>query len=189
LAPVAQRLEDTLGEAAGLAVSALREVEGVLEFRNGRIDNARSILAGGTRLARVAGQPSQTVSVLTALADAGLAAGDRAAAHSALAEARGIVDEEPVYPAIISRLEEAETRLGRSAIRAARDQRVLLEELTDRELSILRALRGPLTQREIGRELFLSINTIKGYTKSLYRKLDVVSRRDAVERGRQLGLI
>ncbi len=65
----------------------------------------------------------------------------------------------------------------------------LAEDLTDRELAVLRALSGPLTAREIGAELHLSINTVKGYTKSLYRKLDVATRADAVARGRGLGLI
>ena len=68
-------------------------------------------------------------------------------------------------------------------------RRIPLEELTDRELSILRALQGPLTQREIGGQLHLSMNTVKGYTKSLYRKLGVDSRGDAVAHARELGLI
>jgi LuxR family maltose regulon positive regulatory protein len=37
--------------------------------------------------------------------------------------------------------------------------------------------------------MYLSINTVKGYTKSLYRKLGVVTRTDAVQRGHELGLI
>ena len=37
--------------------------------------------------------------------------------------------------------------------------------------------------------MYLSINTVKGYTKSLYRKLGVVTRADAVRRGQELGLI
>jgi LuxR family transcriptional regulator, maltose regulon positive regulatory protein len=56
-------------------------------------------------------------------------------------------------------------------------------------MSLLLALQEPLTQREIGTKLFLSINTVKGYTKNLYRKLGVVSRAEAVRRGRELGLI
>ena len=55
--------------------------------------------------------------------------------------------------------------------------------------SILRALPGPLTQREIGAELFISMNTVKGYTKSLYRKLGVAGREEAVARARMLGLL
>jgi LuxR family maltose regulon positive regulatory protein len=66
---------------------------------------------------------------------------------------------------------------------------MLAEELTDRELAVLRALRGPLTAREIAAELYLSINTVKGYTKSLYRKLGVDTRAQAVQRGHELGLI
>ena len=58
-----------------------------------------------------------------------------------------------------------------------------------RELAILRALRGPLSAREIGAEMYLSINTVKGYTKALYRKLDAASRQEAVARARTLGLI
>ena len=53
---------------------------------------------------------------------------------------------------------------------------VLIEELTDREQAVLRALTGDATQREIGAALYLSINTVKGYTKVLYRKLGVVTR-------------
>jgi LuxR family maltose regulon positive regulatory protein len=37
--------------------------------------------------------------------------------------------------------------------------------------------------------MYLSINTVKGYTKSLYRKLGVVTRTDAVRRAHELGLI
>ena len=44
-------------------------------------------------------------------------------------------------------------------------------------------------EREIGDALFLSINTVKGYVKSLYRKLDVGTRQDAVQRARALKLI
>jgi LuxR family maltose regulon positive regulatory protein len=61
--------------------------------------------------------------------------------------------------------------------------------LTDRELAILRVLPGAATQREIGRAMFLSVNTVKAYNKSLYRKLGVASRQEAVTAARDLGLI
>ena len=50
-------------------------------------------------------------------------------------------------------------------------------------------LPGTASQREIGAAMFLSLNTVKGYTESLYRTLDVATRQDAVLRGRRLGLI
>ncbi|MEL7206716.1 MAG: LuxR C-terminal-related transcriptional regulator, partial [Actinomycetota bacterium] len=62
------------------------------------------------------------------------------------------------------------------------------EALTDRELQVLRAFSSNLTQREIGRELFLSFNTIKTYARSAYRKLGVSSRTEAVRACREAGL-
>jgi LuxR family maltose regulon positive regulatory protein len=126
---------------------------------------------------------------LVYLADAELARGDRRAAHAALSRAREVVDNEPVSAFAARRIEEAEARLGRAGTRAAARSGALAEELTDRELSILRALQGSATQREIGAALFLSINTVKAYNKSLYRKLGVASRPDAVAAARDLGLI
>ena len=56
------------------------------------------------------------------------------------------------------------------------------EPLTERERTILRFLGSGLTEREIARELFLSFNTVHSHVKSLYRKLGVSSRAEAVER-------
>jgi LuxR family maltose regulon positive regulatory protein len=123
------------------------------------------------------------------LADAELAAGDRAAARAALSRAREIVEDEPVSAFAAERLAEAGTRLGRGSARAAARSGALIEELTDRELSILQALQGPASQREIGAALFLSINTVKAYTRSLYRKLGVACRSDAVAADRDLGFL
>ncbi len=60
--------------------------------------------------------------------------------------------------------------------------------LTTRELQVLRAFSSNLTQREIGRELFLSFNTVKTYARSAYRKLGVSSRSEAVQACREAGL-
>jgi LuxR family transcriptional regulator, maltose regulon positive regulatory protein len=184
-----QRMIQALGNAAAPAVVFLIAVEGRLALREGRTDAARQLLARAAELARVAGHPSQTVNVLTALADAELAVGDRRAARAALEEARETANTGIAFPATARRLAAAEMRIGRGAAQSAKREGQLVEELTDRELSLLIALQGPLTQREIGNELFLSLNTVKGYTKNLYRKLGVVSRAEAVERGRDLGLI
>ena len=65
----------------------------------------------------------------------------------------------------------------------------LVEPLSDRELSVLRYLPSRLSNREIGAELFVSLNTVKSHLKTIYRKLDVERRDEAVRRARQLGLI
>jgi LuxR family maltose regulon positive regulatory protein len=63
------------------------------------------------------------------------------------------------------------------------------EELSDRELAVLRLLPTDLTQREIGEQLYVSFNTVKTHTKSIFRKLDVSTRSDAIVRARGLGLL
>ena len=65
----------------------------------------------------------------------------------------------------------------------------LAEPPSDAELPVLRLLATPLSQREIGDSLFLSVNTVKSHTRELYRKLGVGSRDDAVARAVALELI
>jgi LuxR family maltose regulon positive regulatory protein len=62
-------------------------------------------------------------------------------------------------------------------------------ELSARELAVLRMLTTDLSQREIGAELHVSMNTVKTHTRTLFRKLDVATRTDAVSRARELGLL
>jgi LuxR family maltose regulon positive regulatory protein len=58
------------------------------------------------------------------------------------------------------------------------------QELSEAERRILRLLAGDLTLREIGRELYLSVNTVKTHTHAIYRKLGVSSRAEAVQAAR-----
>jgi LuxR family maltose regulon positive regulatory protein len=64
-----------------------------------------------------------------------------------------------------------------------------VEELSEGELRVLRLLASNLTQREIGAELYLSLNTIKSHTRSIFRKLAASSREQAVARARELELM
>jgi LuxR family maltose regulon positive regulatory protein len=61
--------------------------------------------------------------------------------------------------------------------------------LTDRELSVLQYLPSMMTYPEIAAELFVSVNTVKSHLRHLYSKLEVVNRRQAVTRARELGLL
>ncbi len=64
----------------------------------------------------------------------------------------------------------------------------LLEPLSARESVILRYLPTSLSNREIACELFVTTNTVKTHLRSIYRKLGVAGRREAVERSRSLRL-
>jgi LuxR family maltose regulon positive regulatory protein len=68
-------------------------------------------------------------------------------------------------------------------------QQPLIEPLTDRELEVLRLLADGLSNQEIAEKLVVALGTAKTHTASLYRKLDVASRTQAVARARELGLI
>jgi LuxR family maltose regulon positive regulatory protein len=65
----------------------------------------------------------------------------------------------------------------------------LAEPLSERELAVLRFLPTNLTAAEIGSELFLSVHTVKTHMRKLYAKLDVHTRAEAVQKGRDLGLL
>ena len=64
----------------------------------------------------------------------------------------------------------------------------MAEPLTDRELMALEHLPSMSSNAEIAEEMYVSVNTIKAHLKSLYRKLDVSSRRAAVRRASELNL-
>ena len=63
----------------------------------------------------------------------------------------------------------------------------MLEPLTERELQVLERLAQFLTTDEIAVDLYVSANTVKTHIKSLFLKLSVNRRSDAVRRGRTLG--
>jgi LuxR family maltose regulon positive regulatory protein len=63
------------------------------------------------------------------------------------------------------------------------------EPLSDRELTVLRFLPTALSVPQIADELFVSPNTVRTHIKRIYRKLDVGTRKDALDRARELRLI
>ncbi len=69
------------------------------------------------------------------------------------------------------------------------DGRPLVDPLSERELEVLRLLASELDGPAIARELVVSLNTVRTHTKHIYTKLDVNSRRSAVTRAHQLGLL
>ena len=65
----------------------------------------------------------------------------------------------------------------------------MADELSARELEVLRYLPTMLTASEIAAELYVSVNTIKAHTRSIYRKLGASRRREAVVRAYECGVL
>jgi LuxR family transcriptional regulator, maltose regulon positive regulatory protein len=68
-------------------------------------------------------------------------------------------------------------------------KQALIEPLSERELDVLRLLGTELDGPAIARELMVSLNTMRTHTKNIYAKLAVTSRRAAVRRAAELGLL
>jgi LuxR family transcriptional regulator, maltose regulon positive regulatory protein len=106
-------------------------------------------------------------------------------ARARVEQARGLIEgfaDAGVLPAV---LEAADRTLGsrpRRRVEAA-------APLTERELAVLRLLPSRLSTREIGRELYVSANTVRTHVRAIYRKLGVTSRAMAVAHARQLRLL
>jgi LuxR family maltose regulon positive regulatory protein len=76
-----------------------------------------------------------------------------------------------------------------TAVEPAAERLPLSEALSPAETRVLRYLPTLLSLREIGDELYLSVNTIKAHVRHIYAKLEVHSRRRAAERARAIGLL
>lgn len=61
--------------------------------------------------------------------------------------------------------------------------------LTERELEVLAYMRSMMTAADIGKALFISVNTVKTHQRSIYRKLGAASRRDVLKIAAARGII
>ena len=111
--------------------------------------------------------------------------GDLPGARTLVEQARELIGRFADPGALPALLEQAEQTLASPARRRVE----AAAPLTERELAVLRLLSTRLSNREIGRELYVSINTVRSHVHALYRKLEAASREEAVARARELGLL
>jgi len=156
-------------------------------LRHGQWDEARRQLTITQRLAPSLTHaiPWLSVQVRLELGHAYVTLRDRDGARGLLAEAQEILRLRPSLGVLgeeIARL-EAEIDAMPQAVGGGRSG------LTRAELRLLPLLSTHLSFREIGERLFVSRNTIKTQAISVYRKLGVSSRSDAITRAGELGLV
>jgi len=158
---------------------------GELARARGELQVARAKFEHGLNIARRGGLRLDTVYGLLALARIALEAGAPADSRELRARARRQLAACP-DPGFLRRRAGAEHVADLGSVPAAADS---ADELSERELAVLRLLSSQLSLREIGNELYVSLNTIKTHTRNIYAKLRVGSRNQAVVRARELGLL
>ena len=116
-----------------------------------------------------------------------LARGDGGLARACARDARALLDSAPAPGEHLAQ----KMRVLEDALRAAPRPAAVAAgaDLTEREMAVLRLLTGLASAREIADQLYVSHNTVKTQIKSIYRKLGVATRAEAVARARELGLL
>ena len=178
-AELALRLARERGLSEHWAGALAHAAHGEALSRRGELDAATAELERSVDLAGRGVASVETGYVLARLAELQRARGEAEAARELSERARDVV-ERCADPGRVSEVV--------APVRPARRESAF-DDLSERELAVLRLLPTPLSQREIGAELFVSLNTVKSHTRSIYRKLDAANRDEAVARARERQLI
>lgn len=152
----------------------------------GDVGRARASLAEGTRL-----RPQLThavaflsVQTLLQLARACLALADAAGARAVLRDADDVLRLRPQLGSLRREADELRATVDTLQVGA-----LGASSLTTAELRLIPLLSTHLSFAEIGERLFVSRHTVKTQAISVYRKLGVSSRSEAVDRAQELGLL
>jgi LuxR family transcriptional regulator, maltose regulon positive regulatory protein len=128
--------------------------------------------------------PCLAVEALIEMAEASIGLGDPSGARVFVRDAEAVLRRRPDLGSLGKRTDELRGRLA-----TLHDAGADSATLTSAELRVLPLLLTHLTLAGIADRLFLSRHTVKSQLWSLYRKLDVHTRSDAVIRAQQLGLL
>jgi LuxR family maltose regulon positive regulatory protein len=144
---------------------------------------ADAAASGAVEVSERGAGPVERAYALLVHAETRRALDDRPGSRALTAAARGWAEqaeEQGVLEQLLATADQGASSAARSSDR---------DELSERELAVLRLLPGELSLREIGSALYVSQNTVKTHSKNIYRKLGVSSRSEAVARARGLKLI
>ena len=203
------------GLAADDELSYLREYEHITlamvllaQHRDGRSPAAaqvgRGLLERLLGAAEAGGRMGNVIEILVQLALACHAVGERAHASDLLGRAllmaegeghvRVFLDATPALSGLLRGIEPDSPgwRHARSVLAAGSapvSATALVDELSERELDVLRLLGSELGGPAIARELSVSVNTVRTHTRHIYAKLGVSNRREAVREASRLGLL
>jgi LuxR family maltose regulon positive regulatory protein len=157
-----------------------------LAAHHGQVAQAREDLAHAQRLRPqlTVALPIYAIQARLELARAHLALTDVAGARTVLREVDELLRLRPGLAVLGQQAEELHARAD-----TMRADALGVSSLTAAELRLLPLLATHLSFREVGERLHLSPHTVKTQATSIYRKLGVSSRSQAIERAQQLGLL
>jgi LuxR family maltose regulon positive regulatory protein len=174
-------LADQRGLGATPTFAYGQAILGLILVRRGDPAAAAAELEQALPAIRALGEPLSIAEALLALGEARRAVGRREEAVALQREAGTIIDSLHDPGNALVALRRAPPRGGRG--RRPSDQ------VSKRELEVLRAMANGASKREAAEQLFVSYNTVHSHVRSLYQKLDAHSLGEAIARARELGLM
>jgi LuxR family transcriptional regulator, maltose regulon positive regulatory protein len=176
----AGHLDDYISSALVYAIAARASVH------RGDMAGAREYIARAARLRPLLTYafPHVSVQALLELTSAYIAVADTSGARTVLRQIRDILQQRPDLGTLPKRADELRTKLDsmQSGVMGA-------SALTTAELRLVPFLSTHLTFPEIGERLHVSRHTVKTQAISIYQKLGVSSRSEAIDRMQQVGLL
>ena len=183
----AQSLQRSLGLGENMLAPLMFAVSALILAHQGDPDLAARELveAQKVRILSSVAIPHIVIRSRVMMARAYLSLSDVGGARTVIAEARGVQSHRPNIGALADSIDEIDQQ-----VRSRRDAGgVSSTSLSTAELRVLALLPTHLSFKQIGDRLFVSNNTVKSHAMSIYHKLGVRSRSQAVERADELGLL
>ena len=165
----------------GIAYAAL----GRALAREGELAGAELQLERALEPVRIDSMLVQRAFALLLLASVRRDRGDLAGARTIVGQARALIEGAADPGSLPVLLEQTERTLASAPRRRIEST----ASLSERELMVLRLLPTRLSTRDIGRELSVSVTTIRSQVQSIYRKLEASTRAEAVAHARDRGLL
>ena len=159
-----------------------------LGLARGDLESARHYAQAGVALGKEWENADSQTGGYLALAQSEHMQGNDDEAKSALEQAKHLAATHTLWPGVENDIAKCETLL-QTKPNIGNAQNPLIEPLTERELEVLGLMAEGLSNPEIAAKLIIAVGTVKAHTSSIYGKLDVRSRTEAVIRGKELGVI
>lgn len=152
------------------------------------LPKARQFARTGVELGQQWGNMDSLAGCYLALAQVAQLEGQAVEARTALEKARQIESAYDLAPGFAAQLAVCEAQVLQKP-QPQGQPNGLIDPLSERELEVLGLMAAGRSNPEIADELIIAIGTVKAHSSSIYRKLDVRGRTQAVIRARELGLL